>query len=444
MRILNRMLHFVESWVPDPFILALVLTFLSLVMAGIWADASLLTLTDSWFKGFWELLEFAMQMCMVLVTGYVIADTRWIQNMLDAIGGRTISPQSAVFLCAFLSMLAGLVHWGLGLMAGAILARRMGIFLHRRGVMVHYPLLGAAGYMGLSVWHGGLSGSAPLIVAQSRHFLADVMGTIPLRNTIGWWPNLGVNAVALIIIPLILAIMHPPSEQSRGPEGFPGLNLQKATETQPEARQTKGLENFTGSGVLVGTLGLLVILFLFQQNRIQGVNLNVMTGFFLFGGMILHGKLSNFLGSFYQAAGACGPIILQFPFYGGILGIMKYAGLAEVLSTFLVQNSTAQSFLLWVYLSAGFINMFVPSGGGQWAVQGPIIIQAARHFDLPLSHAVMALAYGDEWTNLIQPFWALPLLSITGLRARDIMGYCSVILFVHAVLFGTMLLLSSI
>ena len=124
-----------------------------------------------------------------------------------------------------------------------------------------------------------------------------------------------------------------------------------------------------------------------------------------------------------------------------IFGVMKYSGLITVVAGWVASISSARTLPLATFLSAGAVNLFVPSGGGQWGVQGPVVVEAAQSLDADLGRAQMGLAYGDEWTNMLQPFWALPLLALTGLRARDIMGYCAALMLLVTPIFVAALLL---
>lgn len=141
-----------------------------------------------------------------------------------------------------------------------------------------------------------------------------------------------------------------------------------------------------------------------------------------------------------EAIGSTAGIIIQFPLYAGIMGIMKYSGLLVVMTEWFVTVSTPATFCLYSFFSAGLVNLFVPSGGGQWAVQGPLIVDAASQLGVSQAKAVMALAYGDQLTNMLQPFWALPLLGITGLKAGDIFRYSVRFMLIGLVVFGLVLL----
>jgi len=162
---------------------------------------------------------------------------------------------------------------------------------------------------------------------------------------------------------------------------------------------------------------------------------------FLFLGILLHKTPRRYLHSLNNAVKGSAGIILQFPFYSGIMGMMIASGLAATISGWFVSISSESTLPFFAFLSAGLVNIFVPSGGGQWAVQGPIMIPASIELGTPLAKTAMAVAWGDAWTNMIQPFWALPALGIAGLGARDIMGYCLVALLYSGLVLGLTLLI---
>jgi short-chain fatty acids transporter len=123
------------------------------------------------------------------------------------------------------------------------------------------------------------------------------------------------------------------------------------------------------------------------------------------------------------------------------MGIMNHSGMVDIMSGFFVSISNETTFPIFTFISAGIVNIFVPSGGGQWAVQGPIIIEAANQLNVSIPKSVMALAYGDQLTNMLQPFWALPLLGITGLKAKEILPYTLILLVAGSAIFISGLLI---
>lgn len=434
----ERFTRFSEEWIPDPFILAIFLTVLTFGFAFILTHASTEQVSSAWYRGFFELLAFSMQMVLILLTGFALVSSPLIKKGVSWFSSIPRTPAQAVFLCGFIAMAASLFHWGFGLMVGAFLAREMGILLRTRGIKIHYPLLAASGYLGLTVWHGGLSGSAPLLVASKEHFLVHEIGTIPIRYTLGSMLNLVPTILALFVFPIILAFLHPTDRIEEAPESLSSDSHKIPSDNHRSEFQTP-VDRFVQnpwSSRLIGITGFIILAYLWLVHRDRNLDLNGIIYIFLMLGFVLHKNLKSFLNVFYSAARTAGPIVLQFPFYGGIMGIMKYTPLGSYLGRVLIGIAGPVLLPLTVYISAGLINLFVPSGGGQWAVQGPIVVEAAQQLSIPYQTVLMAVAFGDEWTNLLQPFWALPLLAITGLEARKIMGYTILLVPIHALIFG--------
>lgn len=411
-----------SRWVPDPFIFALLLTLLTMLLGIILTPSSPFEMIDHWMSGFWDLLSFGMQMALILVTGGVLAQSPPVKRIIDALARLPKNGGSAVVMVSLTAMIAALVNWGLGLIVGALLARDTARSLKERNIPHHYPLIGAAGYTGLLVWHGGLSGSAPLTVATQDHFLVDVIGVLPVSATIFSPLNIVLALLFLISVPLLLKGMLPKSK-----ENWEGYSGQRSSFDEPESTVIETpadwLENNRGITILISVLALIYLINHFAGKGLSGLNLNSMNLAFLFLGFLFFIKPIRYVKAVNQAVSGTAGIILQFPFYAGIMGMMKLSGLVDVFSATLVNISNLWTFPIFTFFSAGLVNLFVPSGGGQWAVQGPILVDAALQLGYSTPKTVMALAYGDQWTNMLQPFWALPLLAITGLKARQIIGY---------------------
>ncbi|NUQ52491.1 MAG: short-chain fatty acid transporter [Phycisphaerales bacterium] len=444
--------------VPDPFVLAVGLTILTFVLAlafGTWGDKSLaeraLALLDSWraSSGLWKLLDFAMKMCLVLVTGHALADAPIVKRALARMASLPRSGASAVAMVGFLACSAAVVNWGLGLIVGAILAREVGRAFRERGQSLHYPLVVAAGYTGLMVWHGGLSGSAPLsmtskleaakvLPASAMASLGDV--PVPLDQSMFAPFNLVITLGLLALVPLVLALLSPreaalcvaPPEAITRDHGASesGISEARAGEHTGESREEITMpDRLERSAVVMLALAIpltLVVWRFIQTRSLMEFGLNEFCALMLALGLILHGSLKSYAASAEDAARGCAGIILQFPLYAGIMAMMEASGLIATIAN-IIASAGGQSFTpLLTFYSAAVINLFVPSGGGQWAVQGPIALQTGLTTGVPLGKMVMAVAYGDQLTNMLQPFWALPLLAITRARARDIVGYCAV------------------
>jgi len=448
---------------PDPFVIAILLTIITAVLAitlgeihapeqeapavGL-VDKSL-ALLAAWRAddGLWKFLAFGMQMCLILVTGHALARTKLIAAAIDALARIPQGTASAAALVSFVACLSGLINWGLGLIVGALLAREVGASLSKRGINGHYPLICAAGYMGLLVWHGGMSGSAPLTMTTAEGarkvlpdgFLAGVgEAGISLEQTIFSPMNLVVSGGMLIGIPILLALMRPPRESSIEPiERF--THVASAREEQPSPvadDEEPGVpDRLDNSPVLAWLLALPLILALAQYGQTQGfsrLGLNEINAGMLALGLILHGSPRSYMQAVTEGARGCAGIIIQFPLYAGIMAMMAAAGLVTMLAETFTSVGGQRTIPILSFASAAIVNLFVPSGGGQWGIQGPIALETGIAADIPVGKMIMAVAYGDQLTNMLQPFWALPLLGITGVRARDIVGYTAVVMLAAA------------
>lgn len=399
----------------------------------------LLQIIGFWYTGLWNigLLAFALQMMLILVLGYVLASTKAARALIDQFVKYCTTTSRAVFLVALFTILLSLFNWGLGLIFGAIFARKVGEHARIHGLGINYPMVGAAGFSGLMVWHGGISGSAPLKVAEPGHFLSLVGRDIPpvyFDQTIFSAMNITVAVMLLTVLPIGLYLAGKRVSATKI------NNLPMQDEVAPTViEQLKGAERIDHSRPVVYALGITIIAIALYKAYLAGsfsvVDPNYLNFLLLGLCILLSGTIAGFLRSAKTAMGAASGILIQFPLYFGIMGIMKYSGLVDIFSGFLMSVSNETTFPIFTFFSAGLVNVFVPSGGGQWAVQGPIIVEAAQNMGIPLSRAVMALAYGDEITNMLQPFWALPLLGITGLHARDIIPYTLYLMGIGLVVF---------
>ncbi len=409
------------------------------------SSSHILQLIGFWYTGLWNtgLLAFAIQMMLILVLGFVIASTPAFRKLIDRILIYCNSTSSAAFLVTLLTIIVSLFNWGLGLVFGAIFARKVGDYAKDRHLALNYPLIAACGYTGLMVWHGGISGSAPLKVAEPGHFMVLIDKNLPpvdFSQTVFSGMNLMITAAFLVILPLsfyFLAKKNPGSVsfEIEHPVAPPSIKEKIATGAEK-------LDNFKGFGSAIGIIFIVIAIYkAWLSGNFSFIDPNYLNFVLLGLGLILCRTIAKFLSSVSEAMSAAAGILIQFPLYFGIMGLMKYSGLVELFSGYLMNISNTTTFPLFTFVSAGIVNIFIPSGGGQWAIQGPIIVEAAQHLGVPLSKGVMALAYGDEITNMLQPFWALPLLGITGLKARDIIPYSFYIMIIGIVIIVSGLLL---
>ncbi len=421
----NFFTRIMQRWLPDAFLFAVILTFVVLISGVVAEDKSVNQMIDFWGDGIWNLLTFSMQALLTLVTGYVLAKTPLVKSILQLISGVAKTPGQAIVLMTVIALLCGWVNWGFGLIASGLFAREIA----QRVKGVHYPLLVAAAYSGMLIWHAGLSGTIPLKVAVTDgDSLGELLGgrSIPVSETIFSSEVMTICALIILTVPIVYRLMMPPADQVT--EMPAELRDEEVEAPKPVSDMTPAekLENSMLISLLLSGMGLYYIVGYFMDGGKLGLNsLNMI---FLMVGLLLQKTPANYLRALNEAIRSTTGIVLQFPLYAGIMGMMVSSGLAVSISEWFISISTADTFTLFTFLSAGIVNFFVPSGGGQWAVQAPIVIPAAQTLGVPLNQAAMAVAFGDAWTNMVQPFWALPLLGIAGLGIKDIMGYCTVIL----------------
>ncbi|MFZ9888801.1 MAG: TIGR00366 family protein [Myxococcota bacterium] len=438
--------HLAASWserfVPDPFVLAILLAGAVFVLGIAGQQLGPLDLVRSFASGMLAppLLTFAFQMALILVTGQALAEAAPVRRGLRALAAlpRT-GPQAAATVAAG-AMLLSTLNWGLGLVGGALLAREVGRACSQRGTPISYPLLGAAGYMGMLIWHGGLSGSAPLAVTTSGSFGE----AIPISATVFRGTNLALLAVLLVFVPGVFAWLGTGAPNA----SHPALST---VETRHEQRRHEGerrrlvsrLESGLFTSLLLAVPIVTALLLALADDGIASIQLNFIILAFLAAGLLAHRSPRAYVAAFTVGATNASGILLQFPIYFGALAVTRDSGLLiDIARTFaswtdglsaVVPLSTSAAWT--TFASAALLNLLVPSGGGQWALQSPILVETATRLSLDRAPLVMAFAYGDELTNLLQPFWALPLLSITGLTAKEVFGYTLLVMTLCTPLF---------
>ncbi len=415
----------VERYLPDPYIFVLILTLVAFAAAMLVEGNSPHAVMVMWGDGFWGLLTFSMQMLLVLVTGFMLASTPLVKGILNRLASLARTPGQAILLVTYVALAASWINWGFGLVVGGLFAKALA-----RQVRVHYPLLIAAAYSGFIVWHGGLAGSIPLTIATEGHFTQEQIGIIGTGQTIFSFFNLAIVVMLFIAVPLVNRWMLPPEEDSHYVDAE---TLKDGTEVDVAVtRPAEHLENSRILAWLIGFSGIAYAINYFAGGG--GLNLNIVNFMFLFLAIVLHQTPRRMLNSLQEAIKGGAGIVIQFPFYAGIMAVMTQSGLAATISNGFVSIASADSLPFWSFISAGVVNIFVPSGGGQWAVQAPVMIPAAQELGADLPRVAMAVGSGDAWTNLLQPFWALPVLAIAGLKAKDIMGFCLVQLIITGAL----------
>jgi short-chain fatty acids transporter len=436
-----------ERWLPDAFIFALLATVLVIVAALTATPSGPLQVVDAWGRGFWELIPFTLQMALIIITGHVLATSPPMGRVIRTIASWPRTPRGAVALVTFVTLVASWFNWGFSLIFGAVLA----IEVARRVAGVDYRALAAASVLGVgSIWAQGLSGSAALQMAtagalqpQIRDIVAhgDVVpgGLISFRHTIFLWQSFASVAVELVVVTCVMWLATPPAGRGRtardlgidlgvGPGPDPG---QTGVGPGPDPGLTPGqwLEHSPILTWFVVALGVTYLVRYFMQagEPLNAINLNTINLAFLMLGFILHGTPARLMRAVQQATPAVWGVILQFPFYAGIAGIITGTQLSEQVANLFVRVSTPTTFPPLVAMYSAVLGVFVPSGGSKWVIEAPYVMQAAHTLKVHLGWVVAAYDLGEALANLVQPFWMLPVLGLFKLGARDVMGYTIVV-----------------
>lgn len=429
---LNKLINFFTrafaSYLPNAFVFSLLLTLLVFIAGMSFTSHSVLDLIDFWGRDFWSLNSFAMQMIFILLTGHMLASAPPVRKFLRRLSLLATTEKRALILVSVFSSLSCWINWGFGLIVSSIIAVEVAKKLKK----VNFALLVATAYSGFLLWHGGLSGSIPLKVAGKDEILSNVFPhlILPLSETIFSFQNLLILILLFISLP-ILAIMMM---------GDQNVEFILPTDDQTDETQLDlSWSNLEINPLINWILFILFGVYIFIAKTpfdINRVNLIFLCLTFIF-----YKTPRDFLRGFESSISYTGGIILQFPFYAGIMGLMQYSGLADQLSLFIIDFSTIHTLPFWTFISAGVVNFFIPSGGGQWVIQGPVVLKAAQSLGVNPAKVVIAMSWGDAWTNMLQPFWALPLLAIARIELKNIMGYCLMITFFSGVVISLVMLI---
>lgn len=431
----------VQRWLPEPFIFAILLTFVAAVLAAVVCHQTPLEVVWNWGGGVWNLLAFAMQMALVLVCGSALAAAPAVKRGLSALARIPKNPAGAIALVTVVSALACWLNWGFGLIVGVVFAKEIA----RQLQGVDYRLLIASAYSGFVVWHAGISGSIPLTMATPGEALTKatngaLTAPIPVSQTILDPHNLVIVLLVIVGITVANSLMHPKQGAVTVDASLLSDSTDKSDLSDQSDKPTPA-QRLEHSLVLSWLIALMFIVFLVVKLGFRGgsLDLGAVIMLFLALGLLLHGTPVAYVKAFGKAASGASGIILQFPFYAGIMGIITGVGasgicMGTVVADACIRISNPVTYPLLTFLCAAVLNLFVPSGGGHWAIQAPIMFTAGADLGVDPGLTGIAIAWGDAWTNLIQPFWALPALAIAKLSAKDIMGYCLIDLLVSGVI----------
>lgn len=439
-RITAFFVYIFEKIMPDPYVFAVLLTFMGALLAWKFApNATPASIVAAWYAGVFNIFTFAFQMVIMLVAGYALATSPAVHKALAKIAALATTPMSAVSLTLFVSLIASWLNWGLGLVTAALLAREIA-----KRVRIDFGWLVAAAYSGFVISTEGLSGSIAL--SQATHgsvlnIVEKVTGQgLPLSQTVFTRFNLIPIAVLMIVLPILFRYIGPTAEHTvvADPQR---LRAEDEAKVPPEAADTFGAKLDHAWILNLGLAAFGTFALLMELKRSHGsIDLNLVIMTLLLVGLLLHGRPAAYIAAVKHAARITGPLILQYPLYGGLMGIITTTGLAAVLSKIFISFSTGHTLPFFTYLTSLVITLFVPSGGGHWAVQGPFAIPAAVKLHSSLAGTTMAVAMGESVANMLQPFFALPILAIAGIKMRRMMGFMVITFFVSLLAFGVSLL----
>lgn len=419
-----------EKWLPDAFIFAILLSII-VFLGGVALGNGPLKMLELWYGSFWKFLGFTMQMCLVVATGHALATTTLFDGILTKLAKYANTATKAIVIVFSSSFIASLFNWGFGLVVGAIIAKK--IVSKQRGN--DFPLLTAAAYTGAMAGIFGMSIPAPLLVNTPGHSLEKIIGLIPVSETIFSTRVLLINLGLFVLLNLVFIAMKPKRSDEIIDVEIDEVALNPIGKDKTSFASS--LETASWISYLIGIAGIIVIFNFFRSKGLD-LNIDIVNFIFLILGIILHKNPTNYINAFANGMKSCYGMALQFPFYAGIMGMMEGSGLITTVATWTNSISTTKNFPFIAFLQSTIVNFFVPSAGGKWLIQGPVLIQSGQALNVPDALTVIGYGYGDLATNLIQPFWALPVLGIANLKIKDIWGYCFVgmLVFVFVMFVG--------
>lgn len=428
-----------DRWMPDPLVIAVFLTVVCISAAVLFTDFGPIDTINAWGTSFWNLLAFTMQMVLILGLGHIAAHTDPVNRVLQCIADHVKSANAAYAGMAALAGFLGLFSWGLALIVPAVMSRILAQSCRDRGIRAHFPLIVASGWLGASTSMQGLSSSIPLTINTPGHFLESQVGLVPLSETIFSPWSLAIVFTKLAAITFIVTRLAPADGDIR--------ELQSTEPPYPSPSAPNSPDTSSPSGVVENARGVTLVLAVLAAayaaihfGKGGALNLNTMNVCLLALGLALASSPRHYLHLLGNAGRVVAPFIIQYPLYAGIMGVIALSGLGAMFVGGFVAISGDQALPIWTFLSAGILNIFIPSAGGQWAVQGPVVVEAAHQLGADIPRVAMALTLGESWTNAIQPLYAIPVLAVAGLHVRDVMGYGVVILALNGVIYSVGLL----
>ncbi|MBV8352923.1 MAG: short-chain fatty acid transporter [Verrucomicrobia bacterium] len=434
-------LYVFERITPDPYIFAIGLTILTALLAAIFAPkGSADVILTGWYTGLFSILAFAFQMVLVLVTGYALSNSRPVKKFLGRLAGIATTPKRAVVVILITVMVTSFINWGCGLVVAGLLAREIA-----KRIRIDFGWLVAAAYSGWMIWASGLSSSIALAQAtpgSALNIVQKITGKVlPLSETVFAPFNLVPVLLLVVLVPILYCAIQPAESDTVTADSARLIAEDQVRPVVADELPTlaRRLEKAWLLNLIIVVAGIAALGIGWAKTGFA-LDINSVIFLFFIAGLLLHWTPIAYVEAVNSAARVTGPLILQYPLYGGIMGVMTATGLADVISKAFVAFSSAHTLPFWNFVASMMISLFIPSGGGHWAVQGPFTVPAAAQLNVSQAATAMAVAMGEQVTNMIQPFWALPVLAIAGISMRRVMGFTVMSFFVGAIVFGMALL----
>lgn len=447
-RLTEGFIRFFERWTPNSMVFAFLLTIIVAVLALIFTDTPLLisvpdgnlSLVDAWVKGFWNLLTFSMQMALIMITGSVVATAPPVKRALHRLAYLPNNAFSAVLLILIVTGVTYWIHWGVGMMFSINLGREILAASKDKGYKIHQPAFVALSYSTFAAGIG-LSQAAPILGATpnalrdlvvSESAKAYIPETVPLTQTVLSPVNL-LQCALIFAVVLVMAWLLYPKKDAQIVELSDELyqDVKKSAETKLERHKAISPADWINHSPLlnlvIGGFGLFWIIKLMLSGGFANISLDNINFILLILGVLLCRDPETFCSCVVNATASVWGIIIQFPFYAGIFGIIAYTGLSDVIVNFFMSFATKENFPMVAYIYSAILNMAVPSGGSKFAIEAPYILDICSRLDISVEKILLAYTFGDQTTNIIQPFWALPFLAMYKIDFKHILPFAFIV-----------------
>jgi short-chain fatty acids transporter len=419
---LNRFAQTLGRVVPDAITASVIMMALLFAVALAFGN-SLANTWDAYYKGLWMLLPFTMQMTLIIVLSSVLGATPAFRKAVEALSEIPKTANQVVILAVLASGLAAYFYWGLGIALSPLIAVHFARQAERRGIQIDFLFFLGVIWASNAVWQFGFSASAPLLVATPGHFLEKEIGRIPLSTTI-WSPAAIVNEIVFIAAVMLIGCLLMP-KKCQPVSSFPGTNRLLEASVADTAVSLTWSERLERNSAITYVIcaALLGWLYVHFGTKAQSLDINSLNTILLLMCLVLHGSVFRFTKALEKAVASAWPVIVIYHMYAGVAGLVQFTTTGEKVAGIIAAVATPLTFpLLTAALSTVFA-FFIPSSGGQWAIQGFVTAKAAEAVGVSVQRGILAMSVGDHMGNLTSPFWYVVVAGITNVDFRSFFGY---------------------